>query len=1472
MAPLRALRALLGATLVVACATTARAQILPPDFTVENAVPGVTFVAPTGMAYLPDGRFIVIEKGGTAWMVRNGVRLPNPVWSAPNEVLDSQDRGFLGVAVDPNYFVNHYVYFLYTVDPDTNGVDDPDLGFGRLTRYTMNTTGDTNRVNLSTRTILMGVDWTRGPLIASLSHTIGSLRFARDGSLLVSAGDGANFTEYDFGGQYPLAFGPGRTDPNEDIGAYRAQDITSLCGKILRLNPANGHGYASNPFATADLTATRSKVYAYGLRNPFRFSIRPGTGSTNPAAGNPGMLMVGDVGWFLWEELSVVTAPGQNMAWPCFEGFESSAGYQSGTPAHNGCGSVGTPTNPSPFRMPVASWNHEQPSLSVPPGFTGNSSVAGVFYGDTLYPASWRGRFFSGDYGGGWIKAFTFDAVGNLLAIQGFGTEMGGPVDFALAPDNGDLMYVAIGAGEVRRIRYNSGGGGNTPPVAVASGTPTTGTVPLTVNFSSAGSFDPDGDPITYSWTFGDGGSSTQPNPSHTYQSAGPYTAILTVDDGRGGQDVATVGITVGTAATFPTTGVLDPFTRANGALGGAWVGQTGAMVVLNNTMRQTGPDATMVWAGGQFGPSQEVHIRMDAVTPSAPEVDLMLKVQGLSWDTGHIEVKYEAPFNRVAVSTYHPIAGWQGWGLLTGTTFNAGDTFGARAMSNGLVEVFRNGVSVGQVSVSGWAFASQGGYLGMTIAGANATIFDDFGGGNWTPQNQPPTVTVLSPNGGESWVGGSAHAITWNAVDDLGVSAVDVFYRESANVSWTPIAANLPNTGTWTWFVHNTPGTGVRVKVTARDASGAVGADSSNANLTITATPGGRVPTTLRDFFMPGTQPVRGVQLQTHNACMSCHGGYDANVEPGRNFRGTLMAQAARDPLFHACLAIAEQDAPSSGDLCIRCHSPGAWLAGRSQPTSGAGMTAADRDGVNCDFCHRLVDPIANPGNPPEDAELLAALLPAHRPTTYSNGQYVLDTQSRRRGPFQDPATPHSFLYSPFHSRSELCATCHDVSNPVFHRVGALDYAAGPFDTPADSITSSSLMPLERTYSEWLNSDYPTGVYAPAFAGNNPGGMVSSCQDCHVRKVTGRGCSDGTAPIRSDLPLHDMTGGNAWMGNVIGSLYPGETDAGALADAAARATAMLRKAATLDLSVSTEGDSFRATARVTNHTGHKLPTGYPEGRRMWIHVVARNAGGTVLAEWGHYDPATGVLSENAGTRVYEAVLGLSPALAAAIGLAPGPSFHFALNDTLYKDNRIPPAGFTNAAFASFGGTPVDPSVPGPRYADGQNWDLASWALPAGTRSVSARLFYQSTSKEYVEFLHDENVTNTAGTTLRDAWIAHGRSAPVAMASDSTVLDVLGGPGGRPPAALALRAMANPYRGPLELVLALPERANVTMDVMDVAGRRVRRIERGEMPPGEHRLTWDGRDGAGRDAGAGVFWAVLHADARTLTRRTVRLR
>ena len=527
------------------------------------------------------------------------------------------------------------------------------------------------------------------------------------------------------------------------------------------------------------------------------------------------------------------------------------------------------------------------------------------------------------------------------------------------------------------------------------------------------------------------------------------------------------------------------------------------------------------------------------------------------------------------------------------------------------------------------------------------------------------------------------------------------------------------------------------------------------------------QAPTTLNDFTLPGSQPGESGNLEHPGKCDNCHGGYDLAVEPAFNWRGSMMSQAARDPLFYACLAIANQDAPESGDLCIRCHSPAGWLEGRSSPTDGSALNNNDREGVQCDFCHKLVKPTLlgiNPflGDPdytndtyPQDQSYLASLTTI--PEYSANGMYIADANNAKRGPFVDAVARHQMFYSPFHSQSAICGTCHDVSNPVYLKNASTgEYELNNFDEPPPFQNPYTMFPIERTYSEWLRSDYN-----PDNPNRDPLAPVATCQDCHLHDVTGVGCNKKGAPVRSNLPLHDMTGGNTFIPNLIDQLFPGETDPAALQAGILRAEQTLQQAASLNLFVT--GSTL--TVRVTNETGHKLPSGYPEGRRIWLNVKMYDGPNSMSHEYGAYDPNTGVLTHD--TKIYEIKPGLSQDIVQTLNSTPafgnltaGPSFHFVLNNQIFSDNRIPPRGFSNSAFEQIQSPPVAYS-----YLDGQNWDETEYILPANTQGIEVTLYYQTTSKDYVEFLRDENHTNEWGNTFYDMWAAGGKSAPVAMNS-----------------------------------------------------------------------------------------------------------
>jgi hypothetical protein len=426
------------------------------------------------------------------------------------------------------------------------------------------------------------------------------------------------------------------------------------------------------------------------------------------------------------------------------------------------------------------------------------------------------------------------------------------------------------------------------------------------------------------------------------------------------------------------------------------------------------------------------------------------------------------------------------------------------------------------------------------------------------------------------------------------------------------------------------------------------------------------------------------------------------------------------------------------------------------------------------------MVDPIPSVSDEARiiDAGVRAALtatVPADNP---GSAMMIVDPQDNRRGPFSlGPTFSYHTAFrtdflgqsANFVTASRLCGTCHNVDNPAL----SWDEARGQFwpngnDLAAPSYDEGQLYPLETTFDEWLNSEYAaTGVFAPQFAGDKPDGVVASCQDCHMRRTTGRAAEDAFNPFERDcistgcLPQHDFAGANTWAPSILQDtrwrFHSPASDAADLNASILRARHMLAKAATITATVITSGTDKVAMVRVTNQAGHKLPTGYPEGRRLWINLKAYSDDGDLVYESGAYDLGTGDLVQDPDIKIYEAKQGITPELGAMLGLPAGESFHFVLNNTVIKDNRIPPRGFTQSAFDKPGLRPV-----GATYADGQYWDETLYTLPLETRQVLVTLYYQTASQEYIGFLRANGGVD--GQTLGLLW-DDSKSPPAVMAT-----------------------------------------------------------------------------------------------------------
>jgi glucose/arabinose dehydrogenase len=575
--------------------SAAEVAAVPAGFQDQVVWSGLTL--PTAVRFAPNGRVFIAEKSGLIKTYDNiGDNTPTTAMDLRTVVHDFWDRGMLGMAVDPQFGTagHDYLYALYTYDaapgripPQWNdacpgspngpgATTDGCVVQGRLSRIPVNAaTG----VASGPEQVLIGPDWCQ----QYPSHSVGHLAFGQDGALYVSSGDGASFNFADWGqaggtvinpatGQPytpanpcndpPNYLGVANTSPSGRGGALRSQSLRRpagepvlLDGTILRVDPATGNGLPDNPLASST-NANARRIVATGLRNPFRFTIRPGTNE----------VWAGDVGWGTWEEIERVQSPTArvtNFGWPCYEGNGQQSGYSGLTQCQ---GLYGDTTNPA--TSPYFAYNH---SATLTPGGsgdtcrTGGSSISGMaFYTGSSYPSQYNGALFFGDHSRSCIWVMRLGANGQpdpstiATFVDDNDVNPPDPVDLVAHPVSGDIFFADFDSGMVRRISSTAQ---NRPPTAVASATsPTSGPAPLTVSFSGSSSSDPDGDAITYSWDLnGDGsyGDATTPTASYTYTTPGTYSVTLRVTDARGASSTS-APITVNVGGNTPPNPVID--------------------------------------------------------------------------------------------------------------------------------------------------------------------------------------------------------------------------------------------------------------------------------------------------------------------------------------------------------------------------------------------------------------------------------------------------------------------------------------------------------------------------------------------------------------------------------------------------------------------------------------------------------------------------------------------------------------------------------------------------------------------------------------------------------------------------------------------------------------------------------------------------------------------------------------------------
>ena len=576
-------------------ASVAEAPTLPPGFADVEVIGDITEA--TSVDFAADGTAFVALKTGV--IKSFDYDAASGTFEAASQATDFadlsvpvnnyHDRGLTGIAVDPQFPTRPYLYASYTYnrDPRDNPAVVPKWGPAGQQYDTCPAPATTDPPTagcvVMTRVVRLtaqrpsSLGWTMVPgsekeLLASGcfqfgSHASGDVVFGPDGKLYASAGDGASFDTLDHG-QYanPCA------DPPDEGGSLRSQDYRStgdplgVDGAVVRMDPDTG-------FTPSQATAGQWLV-AYGQRNPWRLTFRPGTRE----------LWSGDVGASEWEEVNrigdvaAVSSP-VNRGWPCYEGSYTGSQVQPGWDALDlplceslyaqGLGAVAAP---------YFSYRTRGPLLT--PGedcLNDTSSVSGVAFGAAAsdYPARYRGALFFSDYARScvWVLGKKANGDPDPTVIEPFVQAAETPVDLITGP-GGDLYYVdygltpdyQVGEGEagVHRIVYT---GANATPTARISADPTSGPAPLTVAFDGTGSTDPDNDPLTYRWDLDGNGSfeTSGPTPSRTYP-VGTHTATLKVDDGHGHTSTATQEIQAGNSP--PTLGAVSPSSALTWAVG----------------------------------------------------------------------------------------------------------------------------------------------------------------------------------------------------------------------------------------------------------------------------------------------------------------------------------------------------------------------------------------------------------------------------------------------------------------------------------------------------------------------------------------------------------------------------------------------------------------------------------------------------------------------------------------------------------------------------------------------------------------------------------------------------------------------------------------------------------------------------------------------------------------------------------------
>jgi glucose/arabinose dehydrogenase len=525
---------------------------VPADFS-DTLVTSIA--SPTALAFTPDGRMLIATQPGQLRVFQNGALRATPALNLAARLCANSERGLLGVAVDPAFASNRFIYLYYTFNKSNScDVNTASAPVNRVSRFVL---PDSSTIDPATEQVL--VDNILSP---NGNHNAGDLNFGKDGFLYITVGDGG----CDYADRTRCA-------GNNDA----ARDQHVLIGKILRIT-RDGAIPATNPYRGSDSARCNvtgrtdpgkkcQETFAWGLRNPFRFAFDPNAADTR--------FFINDVGQNVWEEIDL-GQPGADYGW----------NVREGRCANGSTSNCGTP--PAGMTNPIFDYGHSSGCASI---------TGGAFVPNGVWPASYDGVYLFGDYVCGKIFKLTPASGGGYTAsdfVTGLGTNSAVHLRFGPYNATQALYYTSYAnGGQIRRIAYT--GTANRTPTAAISASPTSGPLPLAVNFDGSGSSDPDtGDTLTYIWNFGDGSAireTSQPTTSYTYASAGTFTATLRVRDNRGATS-APVTIRIGAGNTPPTPQIIAPTISTRFAVGQTITLQGRATDQQDGTL----PDSSLRW------------------------------------------------------------------------------------------------------------------------------------------------------------------------------------------------------------------------------------------------------------------------------------------------------------------------------------------------------------------------------------------------------------------------------------------------------------------------------------------------------------------------------------------------------------------------------------------------------------------------------------------------------------------------------------------------------------------------------------------------------------------------------------------------------------------------------------------------------------------------------------------------------------